>query len=180
MKKIILSIFICFISANLYAKSEPNKILIVYYSLTGNTADVANAIQKNTGGDLFEIKTLKQYPDDKTERKKLLNAEIESGMVPKINDISYDLSKYNTIFIGSPVWANHLSLPVRAFLQKYDLAGKKIIVFVSHGGGGSGQVCSDITKYCIDCNVVQNGWSSWGGGERQWGISSWLDEVLKQ
>lgn len=153
------------------------QILVVYYSLTGNTAEVADAIVSYTGADVFEIKTVAEYPTDSGERKKLIQSDIDAGRLPKINAGPNNLQKYDVIFVGSPVWANGLSLPVQAFLQNNNLSGKHVYPFVSHAGGGSGNSFNDVAKYCAGCIVYTNGWSSWGGG-RQRGINRWIDEIL--
>ena len=153
------------------------QILVVYYSLTGNTAEVADAIVAHTGADVFEIKTVAEYPTDSSLRKAVIQDEIDSGTLPRIQSGPKKLSEYDIVFIGSPVWANHLSLPVQAFLTNNNLSGKRVYPFVSHAGGGRGNSFQDVAKYCAGCIVDTDGWSSWGGGKQR-GIVRWIDKKI--
>ena len=153
------------------------QILVVYYSLTGNTAEVADAIVSYTGADVFEIKTVAEYPTDSGERKKLIQSDIDAGRLPKINAGPNNLQKYDVIFIGSPVWANGLSLPVQAFLTNNNLSGKRVYPFISHAGGGRGDSFKDVAKYCTGCIVDTDCWTSWGGGKQRV-IDRWIDKKL--
>ena len=149
---------------------EPARILVVYYSYSGNTKFAAEQIQKATGGTLAEIKPIKAYsPDYKTcvdQAKK----EIKDGIKPKITVNVDDIKKYDVIFVGSPNWWSTIAPPVASFLSNYDLAGKIVIPFVTHGGGGMARCESDLRKLCPKSNVLKGGAFS-GGGIRQAGES---------
>ncbi len=160
-------------------KSDAPRVLIVYYSLSGNTADVANAIQDATGGDIYRIELVNDYPANKKERREQLMAEIEQNYLPPLREPGPNIAEYDIIFLGSPVWGYHLSQPVKSFLRKYDLSGKTVIPFASHGGGGRSRLFSDVANLCVGCNVDTNGWSSWGGG-RQPGLVRWLKNKLDE
>lgn len=177
--KILCSALISVMATNVYAASNDSqqKILVVYYSLTGNTSQVADAIVSYTGADVFEIKTVAEYPTDSRERRKVIQSEIDAHKLPLINNAPKNLREYDIVFVGSPVWANSISLPVQAFLTNNNLSGKHVYPFVSHAGGGSGDSFHDVAKYCAGCLVDTGGWSSWGGG-RQRGINRWLDKIL--
>ncbi|MBQ0012967.1 MAG: flavodoxin [Proteobacteria bacterium] len=185
MKRKIIPILIsstCLTSAVVMAvpaktSDSQHQILVVYYSLTGNTAEVADAIVAHTGADVFEIKTATEYPTDSSLRRAVIQGEIDSGTLPIINNSPKDLSKYDVIFIGSPIWANHLSLPVQAFLTNNNLSGKHVYPFISHAGGGKGESFKDVAKYCTGCVVDMDGWTSWGGGKQR-GIDRWIDKKL--
>lgn len=114
-------------------ESEKTDILIVYYSLSGNTEKVAKQIQKNTGGDLFKINIENPYPDDMYEISDLAEKERESGDLPKLKDDLPKLTSYETIYIGGPVWSNTLSSPIIKYLEE-DFNGKIIIPFWTDAG----------------------------------------------
>ena len=97
-----------------YANAEPTNpnILVAYYSLTGKTEKTATAIANASGGTLYKIQVDKQYPDDKKERRKILEQEIENNYLPPLAPTDINPENYDIIFIGSPVWANHISQPV--------------------------------------------------------------------
>lgn len=148
-----------------HAMAAPNpRVLVAYYSLTGKTEKVARAIADASGGQLYRITVAKAYPDDKSERRDILEQEIENNYLPPLAVTNINPENYDIIFLGSPVWANHISQPVKSFLAKYNLAGKHIIPFVTHSGGGRGQSFDDIAALCQGCVVDMDGWSSWGSG----------------
>lgn len=158
---------------------EP-RILVAYFSMQdGNTGDVARAIYEQTGGDLYRILVAEPYPGDDKVRKELLTRQVKENILPPLAGPAPNFTEYDIIFLGSPVWANHLSQPVKSFLHKYDLSGKAVIPFVSHSGGGRGKTFSDVAELCDGCIVDTDGWSSWGGG-RQRGIDKWVAKKLSK
>lgn len=158
--------------------TDQPRVLVAYFSMQdGNTGDVARAIYEVSGGDLYRIMVAEPYPADDKVRKELLTEQIEQNILPPLQSDVPNLAEYDIIFLGSPVWANHLSMPIKSFLHKYDLSGKTVIPFVSHGGGGRGKTFSDVAELCHGCNVDTDGWSSWGGG-RQRGIAKWVQKKL--
>ena len=151
------------------------KILIAYYSYSGNTKEVAEAIQKITGGDLFEIKTEGSYPEEYNAMVQQAKKEINDNFRPKLTTSVADIAKYDTIFIGSPNWWGTITPQVSSFLAEYDLSGKNIIPFITHGSGGLQNTVTDLTAQCQGCNINTNAWS--GYGNRTQGISGWLEEL---
>lgn len=107
------------------------KVLIIYYSLDGNTYNIASRIQKMTNADVFEIETLEAYPSAPAyfwvARQQLKN-------LPKLKSKTLDISSYDFIIIGSPVWWYTVSTPLLAFLSEYDFKGKIVAPFATHGG----------------------------------------------
>ena len=146
------------------AAVQKPKILVAYYSLTGKTERLANAIADASGGELYRIQVAKSYPDNSKERRNILEQEIEENYLPQLQTTTINPADYDIIFLGSPVWANHISQPVKSFLAKYNLTGKYVIPFVTHSGGGRGQSFNDVAALCAGCIVDMDGWSNWGGG----------------
>lgn len=155
--------------------SEETKILVAYYSYSGNTKDVAEAIQKNIGGDLFEIKTEGTYPEEYRPMTEQAKQEIQDGYRPKLTTTVTDMAQYDIVFIGSPNWWGTITPQVSSFLESYDLSGKTIIPFITHGGGGVQNTVRDLTAQCKGCTVSQNGWV--GYNSRTLGIGSWLEDL---
>lgn len=112
------------------------KILIAYFSHTGNTKALAEGIQKEVGGDLFEIEPQDAYPQDHDRVVQQAKGEVNSGYTPKLKNKALDISSYDVIFIGAPIWWYTVAPPVRTFLTEYDLSGKTIIPFSTHKGSG--------------------------------------------
>lgn len=155
--------FIFGASANAAVPKNP-RILVAYYSLTGKTEKVANAIAEASGGQLYQIRVAKTYPADTKERRDILEQEIENNYLPPLSSTNINPKNYDIIFLGSPVWANHISQPVKSFLAKYNLSGKHVIPFVTHSGGGRGESFDDVASLCTGCIVDMDGWSNWGSG----------------
>lgn len=149
------------------------EILTVYYSYSGNTRTVAEAIHSYVGGDIFEIKAKGAYPSEYRAMVNQAKQEIQSGYRPELVSFVPDISKYEVIFIGSPNWWGTITPQLSSFLEKHDLAGKTVIPFVTHGGGGAQRTFTDLAAQCKGCKVVQNGWAGYGGETS--GLTEWLD-----
>ena len=108
---------------------------------SGKTFTMANVIQKNTGGDLFAIQPAESYGDDfNTVADKALSDQ-QNGVLPELSDHIANLDQYDTIFVGYPIWWYDMPQLMYSFFSEYDLSGKTIIPFNSHGGSGfSGSV----------------------------------------
>lgn len=114
------------------AQPFPGKTLVIYYSLSGHTKDIAERIQKMTGGDIYAIKTttkLDRYPWFYLNLKRQLSTK----KYPELEGNIPDLSQYDTIFVGSPVWWYTMATPMYAFLQKVDFLGKRVVPFSTQG-----------------------------------------------
>jgi flavodoxin len=178
IKQIVLLPVILFAGTVNASQTTQPRVLVAYFSMQdGNTGDVARAIVDVSGGDIYRIMVAEPYPADDKVRKELLTQQIEQNILPPLAGQAPQIAEYDIIFLGSPVWANHLSQPVKSFLAKYDLSGKTVIPFVSHSGGGRGKTFSDVAELCDGCIVDTDGWSSWGGG-RQRGIVKWVQKKL--
>jgi flavodoxin len=110
-------------------------VLVIYYSLTGNTKNIAEMIREKTGGDAFEIETVKKYPADYSGIIAEAKRELETGELPALKKSPPDMSSYDLILVGSPVWWYTVSTPVMSFLKQADFAGKKVSAFCTHEGG---------------------------------------------
>ncbi len=115
--------------------ADGTKVLVVYYSLTGNTKSIAEMMQKKTGADVFEIETVKNYPADYAGTVKEAKRELETGELPALKKSPPDMSSYDLILVGNPVWWYTVSTPVMSFLKQADFAGKKVSAFCTHEGG---------------------------------------------
>lgn len=151
------------------------KILVAYYSYSGNTKEVAEAIHQKVGGDIFEIKTEGSYPQEYRQMTQQAKKEIQDGFRPKLTTQVADISQYDIVFLGSPNWWGTITPQVSSFLETYNLSGKKVIPFITHGGGGVQNTISDMTAQCKGCEVEKEGWTSYGS--RTMGISGWLENL---
>ncbi len=155
-----------------------NRILIAYYSHSGNTKKVAKQMATLIGADLLEIETVSPYPSDYSGLSKKAKGQRDAGILPEIQENVCDIKAYDTVILGTPNWWNTLALPLRTFLTQEDLSGKNVISFCTHGGGGAGRIFSDINNLCGGCADL-NGLSVYGsGGSRlKNDIEKWLEEV---
>ena len=127
-------------SGNAAVGKDGAKPLVVYFSYTGNTDTMAHWIASETGGDLARVTANDAYPDDYDATVDRAKKELDSGARPQIS-VDLDASKlagYSTVFFGFPIWWYDLPTPMCTFLEGYDLSGKEIIPFFSHGGSASG------------------------------------------
>ena len=127
--------------------------LVVYFSYTGNTRMIANKIKEKLNCDILEIKTVVPYSNDyDTVVNDEHNSEA-SNHLPEIQDISLDLSKYNEIILGTPVWWYRPVPAIRTFLTQNDLSGKVIKPFATNAGW-LGKTFKEIKTLCPDSEVA--------------------------
>lgn len=129
-----------------------NKAIVIYYSLSGNTKRIAELIRDKTGADIAEIQTLIPYAGDYNSIVEQGHKEVNNGYKPKIKRISADLSEYNTVILGTPVWWYTMAPAVLTFLSENSLDGKRIILFATNGGW-VGHTFKDIKRLCIDTEL---------------------------
>ena len=110
--------------------------LVLYYSQTSNTKTVAQEIATRLGADIEEIIPLKPYEGDLQATVERCRQEREEGITPELQPLTSDLSQYDVIFLGYPVWFGTYAPPVAALLDQVDLSGKKVVPFCTFGSGG--------------------------------------------
>ncbi len=130
------------------------KTLVVYYSYSGITKELAKLIAELTHGEERELIPLKPYSLTYHTAVKEVRQEMQRGYGPKLASGGEEVSEYDTIFIGSPNWLETFAPPVLTFLQTVDLSGKRLVPFCTHGGGGFGSMEEDIKRECPDSEVL--------------------------
>jgi flavodoxin len=160
------------------ALNMPANILIAYYTRTESTRTIAEAIRRRAGGDLTEIRPEVPYPAPYHAVLKQAQAEIKANERPAIEAAIPDLGAYDTVFVGSPIWWGTIAPPVATFLTTQRLAGKTIIPFCSHGGGGAGRAESDIAQLCPDAILLPGlALRGSGGATIEAEIAAWLSRI---
>ena len=134
----------------------PGKIAVVYYSQSkvGNTATVAKWIAKHTGGELVPLETVEAYPDAYGETLKAAKKDMENGGTRAIKAVP-PLDGYDVVFIGTPIWYGTYAPPVAEFFKTHSFAGKTVVPFCTHGGGGAGRYFVDVRKACPAATVKE-------------------------
>ena len=166
---------------NITAMAEQNKpdsnskILIAYFTWSGNTRGIAEEIQKQTGADIWELELEEPYSENyETLLMQSQKAQHEQDR-PKLKTHIKNFDQYGVILLGYPNWWASIPMPTASFLEKYDFSGKRIIPFCSHGGGRFGQTLSAISKLAPNA-VIKEGLSvHYSGGTRlSYDIKKWL------
>ena len=103
------------------------KKVIVYYSYRGNTNSIAEMIQKSTGADIARVETVVPYDGDYNSVVNQGQNEVNSGYCPKIKPLNIDLSKYDEVILGTPVWWYTLPLQCTHFSRKMTFRARRFI-----------------------------------------------------
>ena len=181
MKKILLFLLISLLSFS--QPTEPSKIIIIYFSRTGNTETFANYIKEiNENISNYKIEPTSPYPIDYNETLDIVRAEIDSSARPEINNILNNVNDYDVILLGYPIWYSHIPNIVITQLEKLDLNGKTIYPFNTHGSSGTGSSINDIKSYAknaivkdgfpISMNEINDKTSSMNK------IKNWLEQII--
>lgn len=145
-----------------------SRTAIVYFSepegkdmsaLQGNTQFVAQVIAEKTGADVFRIEPVQQYPVSHKELVAKAKAEELAGARPELKDTIGDLSQYDTIFLGYPIWRSTMPMPVYSFLESHNLSGKKVIIFSTHGGSGLADTVAQVTEKEPGAQIVPDAYT---------------------
>ncbi len=156
-----------------------NKTLVVYFSVSGQTAKLAKTIADVTGGDLFEIAPETPYTahdldwNDKASRSTIEMKDPKSR--PAITGRVGDMTQYDTLFIGFPIWWYQAPRIIETFLESYDLSGKTVIPFATSGGSGMGG--EDILKAACS---KETGWlpgKRLSSCESAASVQKWIDSL---
>lgn len=142
--------------------AEGKKALVVYYSRTGNTRQMAEVIHTAVGGDIVEIKTVNPYPAEYRATTKQAKEELESGYKPPLTTKVEGMPSYDVVFVGSPCWWGTVATPVITFLSEYDMSGKALIPFMTHKGSGLGRTMTHVRGLCPGA-TVKEGLAIWDG-----------------
>ena len=129
-----------------------SKKLVAYFSASGVTAKVADTLAKAAGADLYEIKPAIPYTEaDLDWRNKDSRSSVEMrdpASRPTIGSAAVDMSEYDTLFVGFPIWWYVAPTIINTFLESYDLSGKTIIPFATSGSSGMGKTNERLSPSC--------------------------------
>ena len=134
---------------------EAGNVLIVYFSQTGNTETVANIIHDNVGGDIVKLETTEAYPSDYDELVDYAHQEQQEDARPELSTVIENIEQYDTIFLGYPNWWGDMPMAIYTFLDTYDLSGKTIAPFITHGGSGLSGTPENIQEEELNASVTE-------------------------
>lgn len=136
-----------------------NRALVAYFSASGVTRKAAEKLAAAAGGDLFEIEPEVPYTSadlnwmDKKSRSSIEMRDKSSR--PAIVKKPLDLSKYDSIFVGFPIWWYVAPAIINTFLESCDFSGKKIILFATSGGSGFGNTVRELQVSAPGAQIVE-------------------------
>lgn len=180
MKKLLLLSLLSLLTFTAIANAQitDKKVLVVYYSHTGNTEVIANKIKTLTNADSFRIEPVTEYTKDHKALVEQSRVEISDGFLPKIKDSVKNINDYDVVFIGSPVWFATIAPPVATFLSNHDLTGKTLIPFVTHEGSYMGRTAEDIAKLAPNATLLKgNAFRGKNVKETDKEINTWLQDL---
>jgi flavodoxin len=158
------------------AQLPQGKILVAYFSRSGNTRVIAGQVSRALRADLFEINSATPYPDGYFETVEQAKQESDRGYEPPLNSEVADVASYTTVFLGFPIWGMTAPPVIRSFLAAHNLSGKALIPLVTHGGYGLGDSLAVVAKHTPRTQLVE-GFSMLAPQERQTieRVTDWLD-----
>ena len=173
--------------------SNNQKILIAFFSRAdenysvgtvdvGNTEIMAGFVKEYLGekADTFKIDPVKAYPTNYKECTEVATQEKNSNARPEFkNAESLDLSKYDTILLGYPIWWGDVPMIINTFLEKYDFSGKTIIPFNTHEGSGDSGTFTSIKSKMTSSTVNTNGLAIRGTEARKESSRGTVENWLK-
>ena len=136
-----------------------SKGLVAYFSASGNTKKIAEMIAEEGGFDLHEIAPEKEYTKadlNWMDKKSRSSVEMnDKAFRPVIKKSDLDISDYDKILIGFPIWWYVAPTIINTFLEAYDFAGKQIILFATSGGSGFGNTVKELQPSAPDAEITE-------------------------
>lgn len=155
-----------------------NKTLVAYFSASGVTAKAAQSLAAACGGDLYEIKPAVPYTGkDLNWQDKRSRSSVEMNdptARPELADGNLELTAYNRIFLGFPIWWYTALRIIQTFLERCDFTGKTIILFATSGGSGLGRTAKDLAPSCPGA-VIRDGQIMRQGASQE-ELKRWADK----
>jgi len=159
-----------------------SKILVAYFSASGVTRKVAVTLAGTIGADLYEIKPQTPYTKadldwrDKNSRSTIEMADKSSR--PELAAKDANVSAYDVVFIGFPIWWHIAPTIINTFLESYDFTGKAIVPFATSGGGGIGETVANL-KGSVDASATITEGKMLNGGQTKESLAAWANSLVK-
>lgn len=159
-------------------EEEAGGILVAYFSWSGNTRQMAQMIQEETDGELFEISPAVPYTDDYDTLLDVAQQEQADNARPELAGQVENWDSYDIVFVGYPDWWSDAPMLIYSFLESYDWEGKTLIPFCTSGGSGFGRSLDQIPDSVPGATVLEglhvSGSSVDSAGED---IAAWIDSL---
>jgi flavodoxin len=158
-------------------------ILVVYYSLTGNTKFIAEHISSELNADIEEIKPIKDLDPNSGSKYFWGGMKATMKIKPKLEDLKFNPLDYELVIIGTPVWAWTISPPVRSYCSEFDLKGKQVALFTSSDGNGI-KAMSRYKNFMQDSEIIGDyrfiSPLSKNPDQAKENLSSWTHELMNK
>lgn len=170
---------------------DGKRTLVVFFSLTkgvyegetlpiGNTHRVANYIQEILRSDIYEIVPATEYTSNYNELLEVAKTELRNNSRPALKGTIPDMSQYDVVFVGGPIWWGEYPMVVRTFLDQVDLNGKVVVPFTTHEGSGLGNTEAQLKAQYPNANVLPGiaikGRDS-ASNEAKAAVKEWLQKI---
>lgn len=131
---------------------KEKNVLVAYFSASGETARLAKTLAQVTGGELYEIRSPKPYTAADLNWQDIRSRSTlemkDKACRPEIAGPDVEVSPYDVVFVGFPIWWYEAPRIIQSFLEKYDFSGKTVVPFATSGGSGFGRTDSILQKSC--------------------------------
>ena len=155
-----------------------SKSLVVYFSWSGNTENVAKSIQSQTDSDIFEIVPATPYSDDYDTVVDLAQEEQRNNARPAISGSAINIEQYDVIYVGFPNWWGDMPMILYTFFDTYDLSGKTVALFCTSGGSGLSGTVNEVKSLEPNATVTQGLHIDSGSASNpDSAVSDWLDDI---
>ena len=155
------------------------KILVAYFSASGVTAKAAKALAEAAGADLYEIKPEKPYTrEDLNWNDKKSRSSVEMNdktSRPAIEGKVADMARYQTVFVGFPIWWYVAPTIINTFLESYDFSGKTVVPFATSGGSGMGKTNTGLAPSCPGAVLLDG--KMLNGMQSQAVLKAWVESL---
>ncbi|GAB3056663.1 flavodoxin [Stenotrophomonas tumulicola] len=141
--------------AQVVAGQSSARMLVAYFSRSGNTRVIAGVIHRGMQSDLFEIQPATDYPADYLETVAQAREERDSAIEPVLRATIADIARYDTVYLGFPIWGETAPPVIRSLLSRHDMSGKTIVPFITHGGYGIGNSLRVLASHAPKARILE-------------------------
>ncbi|MBQ7220094.1 MAG: NAD(P)H-dependent oxidoreductase [Synergistaceae bacterium] len=188
MRKIFIAMLAVMAVVSSAFAAEAKSLVIIFsradenygvgYITVGNTMKLAQMIAAKTGSELFEVSPAKKYPADYDICIDVAKKEQNRNDRPAIAE-DKDISEYDTIFFGYPVWWGDIPMCMYTFIEAHDWTGKRVIPFCTHEGSGTGRTEGTLKRTMKGANIakalaVRGATAQQGGSGVERSVDNWL------
>lgn len=151
---------------------QGKKVLVAYYSWSGNTKNVAEQIHREVGGDIVAVEPEKAYPKDYQECVDIAKKEANDNARPAVATKIDNMDQYDVVFVGYPIWWYKAPMHMYTFLESYSFNGKVIVPFCTSGGSPIDGSIPDIQNAANGATIVKG--SQYADAAK---VSQWLKDI---